>query len=119
MAMLNKKKIKEQLEKERDLLVGELSSIGRLNEKTGDWEAVPEEQGWTESDQNDRADRYEEFETRGSTLDVLESRLEKVNSALENLSKKSFGTCEVCKKKISAKRIEANPAATTCKEHLN
>ena len=38
--------------------------------------------------------------------------------ALKSLSKESFGICKVCKKQIEQARIEANPAATTCKKHL-
>ena len=44
--MLDKKKIKEKLEKERDLLVEQLKGIGKMNPKTGDWEAVPEDLGY-------------------------------------------------------------------------
>ena len=38
--------------------------------------------------------------------------------ALKNLSKESFGRCEVCKKDIESDRLEVNPAASTCKKHL-
>jgi RNA polymerase-binding transcription factor DksA len=31
----------------------------------------------------------------------------------------SYGKCEVCGKAIEADRLEANPAAPTCKEHMN
>ncbi|MBI3888381.1 hypothetical protein HY311_01160 [Candidatus Nomurabacteria bacterium] len=40
--MLNKKKIKEKLEKERDLLLEEMKGMGKLNPETGDWEAIPD-----------------------------------------------------------------------------
>lgn len=116
--MLDKDKIKEKLEEEKNKLIGQLGDIGKLNPETGDWEAVPEEMSEPESDQNDMADRFEEFEGRSSTLNVLEERLRNVLKALKDINKKSFGKCEVCGKEIEKDRIKANPAAKTCKKHL-
>jgi len=62
--MLDKKKIKEKLEKERDVLLDQIRDIGKLNPETNEWEAVPEERDSRESDQNDMADRFEDFEER-------------------------------------------------------
>ncbi|HEU0085666.1 MAG TPA: TraR/DksA C4-type zinc finger protein [Candidatus Paceibacterota bacterium] len=116
--MLDKKKIKENLEKEKKELMEQLADIGRRDPATGDWEAVPEKQDMPESDQNDMADRFEEFESRSSTTNVLEERLSSVESSLADLDNDSFGKCEVCEKEIEEDRMEANPAAKTCKEHL-
>ena len=116
--MLDKKKIKEKLEKERDILLEELRDIGKLNPETEEWEATPEELGAPESDENDKADRFEDFEARSSMLRTLEPRLNSILRALKNLNKESFGKCEVCKKDIEISRLEANPAARTCKKHL-
>lgn len=116
--MFDKKKIKEKLEKEKEVLLEEVKDIGKLNPETNEWEAVPEERE-TESDQNDMADRFEDFESRSTMIKVLEARLNNVLNALKNLGKSSFGRCEVCKKEIEADRLEVNPAARTCKEHLN
>jgi RNA polymerase-binding transcription factor DksA len=117
--MLDKNKIKDKLEKERDVLLGQLRDIGKLNPETNEWEAVPEEQDSAESDQNDMADRFEDFEGRSILTKALESRLNNVLSALKNLGKESFGKCEICKKDIEMARMEVNPAAKTCKKHLN
>lgn len=116
--MLNKAKIKEQLEKERDVLLEELRDMGKLNPETGEWEATPAEAKFPESDQNDMADRFEDFEARSSMLRTLEPRLNNILKALRNINKESFGKCEVCKKNIESDRLEANPAARTCKTHL-
>lgn len=116
--MLDKKKIKEKLEKERDTLLEELRDIGKLDPETGEWEATPEEVDFPQSDQNDMADRFEDFEARSSMMKTLEPRLNSILKALKRLNKESFGKCEVCKKDIEIERIEANPAARTCKEHL-
>ncbi len=62
--MLDKKKIKETLEKERDVLLEQLKDAGKLNTDTGEWEAIPLAQDVPETDQNDMADRFEDFEER-------------------------------------------------------
>ncbi|OGI60814.1 hypothetical protein A2641_02460 [Candidatus Nomurabacteria bacterium RIFCSPHIGHO2_01_FULL_37_25] len=116
--MLDKKKIKEKLEKERDTLLGELRDMGKLNPETGEWEATPEELDFPKSDQNDMADRFEDFEARSSMIKTLEPRLNNILKALKGLNKESFGKCEICKRDIEMKRLEVNPAARTCKKHL-
>ncbi len=116
--MLDKKKIKEKLEKERDILLGQLQDIGKLNPETNEWEAVPEEQDSRDSDQNDMADRFEEFEARSIMIKALEARLNDILSALKTLNKTSFGKCSVCDKDIEMARMDVNPAAKTCKKHL-
>ena len=116
--MLDKKKIKEKLETERDILLEELRGMGKLNTDTGEWEATPEELDSPESDQNDMADRFEDFEARSSMIKTLEPRLNSILKALKGLNRESFGKCEICKKDIEMTRLEANPAARTCKNHL-
>ena len=116
--MLDKKKIKEKLEAERNVLLEELQGMGKLNPETGEWEATPEEQDVPESDQNDMADRFEDFEARSSMMKALTPRLGDVLKALKGLNKESFGRCEVCKKDIEKARLDVNPAARTCKDHL-
>lgn len=116
--MLEKKTIKTKLETERDVLVTQMKDIGKLNTDTGDWEAMPEAVERAEADPNEMADRFEDFEERSSMIKVLEGRLKSVLSALKGINRESFGKCEVCKKEIEAARMEANPAARTCKQHL-
>ncbi len=116
--MLDKVKIKENLEKEKKELLGQLLEIGRLNPETNEWEAFPEEIDAPESDPNTMADRFEDFESRSSTVKVLEERLNMIDRALKNIRKESFGKCIVCGKEIEADRLKANPAAETCKKHL-
>lgn len=113
-----KKIIKEKLEKERDLLLEELRDMGKLNPETGEWEATPEALDFPEADQNNMADRFEDFESKSSMLKTLEPRLNNILKALKGLNRESFGKCEVCKKDIEMARLEANPAARTCKQHL-
>jgi DnaK suppressor protein len=110
---------KAKLLEEKRLLEGELSSMGTVDTATGDWVATPEEQTAPEADENDLADRSEDFEERSGTTEVLNVRLEDINSALERITNGTYGICEVCGKPIEEDRLEANPAARTCKACMN
>jgi len=116
--MLDKKKIKEKLEKERDVLLEQMKGMGKLSNETGEWETTPEEQDFPEADENDKADRFEDYEARSSMMRALEVRLNNILKALKGLNRESFGKCEFCKKDIEMTRLEVNPAARTCKKHL-
>ena len=116
---LDKKKIKEKLERERDELVEKLRDLGKLNPETNEWEATPEEMDYVETDQNDMADRFEDFESKSSMLKVFEAKLINVLKALKGINRESFGKCEICKKDIELARMEANPSSRTCKKHIN
>jgi RNA polymerase-binding transcription factor DksA len=116
--MLDKKKLKEKLNAEKNVLLEQLRDMGKLNPENGEWEAIPEEQVAPESDPNSLADRFEEFEERSSMIRVLEPRLNNILRALKGIDRDSYGKCEICKKDIEAARLEANPAARTCKKHL-
>lgn len=111
---MNTDNIKQKLEEEVKLLESELASLGRVDH-TGDWEATPEVQSAPEADENDQADRSEDFEERSSTLNVLESRLVDIKVALDKIEGGKYGTCEACGNQIEEDRLEANPAARTCK----
>ena len=117
---IDTKHFKNKLESEKKLLVAEMSELGILNPKTGDWEAIPnpEEMAVAEADENDRADRGEDFQERTSTLNTLEKRLREIEKALQNIEDKKYGQCEIGGENIEADRLEANPAAATCKKHL-
>jgi RNA polymerase-binding transcription factor DksA len=109
-------KYKEKLEAEKKLLEEELGSLGKVDE-TGDWQAVPETEINTQEvqDEADMADRSEDFEERALKVDRLEARLIDVNKALEEIENNKYGKCETCGKEIEEDRLEANPAAHTCK----
>ena len=117
--MIDKKKIKEELEKEKNMLSSQMSGMGTLNPETGEWEAQPEAQDFPEADSNDQADRFEDYESKSSMIRDLAKRWDNILSAIKNINKTSFGKCEVCKKDIEMARMKANPAAKTCKKHIN
>ena len=108
---------KEALEKEKKALEVELAGIGIKNPSNGDWEATPDTSGGPEADENDLADRAEEFEERSSLLNTLEAKLTEVNDALDKISRGIYGICEISGEQIEETRLEANPSARTCIKH--
>lgn len=103
---------------EKERLEAALGSVGRRNPRVpGDWEAAPSEAGG-ESDLADRADLVTSRENDAAVLADLEARYDTILAALERVEKGTYGTCEVCGKKIEETRLTADAAATTCIAHL-
>lgn len=110
---------KARLEDEKVRLVTELESIGRRNPSNpSDWEAIPQETG-LEADPNDRADQMEGFEENTAILKDLEIRYNNVLAALTRIEEGTYGICEVSGEEIETERLDADPAAPTCKAHIN
>ena len=109
---------KKKLEATKAKLELEMGSVGQRNPAVpGDWEPVPSEVGM-ESDLADQADVVMSREGNAAILADLEARYDTILAALSRIEKKTYGKCEVCGKKIEEARLEADPAATTCVEHL-
>ncbi len=97
----------------------QLGTVGRRNPSNpNDWEAVPSETG-LEADPNDQADLMENYDENKAILNDLEIRYNDVLGALSRIEKGTYGVCEVCGEAIEEERLEAEPAAKTCKSHLN
>jgi len=108
-----------RLTEEKATLEAELATVGRPNPSNpGDWEPVPDETGM-EADPNDQADQMEEFGNNNAILTDLEARYNDVRAALARIEEGTYGTCEVAGEQIEEERLEADPAARTCKAHLN
>ncbi len=109
---------KELLVNEKDLLQKELASLGRKNpDRKGDWEATEENSG-DPAEEGEVAENLSDFDDNRNKLDQLEPRLTEVVAAIERIESGTFGICEACEAKIEEDRLEANPAATTCKAHM-
>lgn len=117
--MSNTNHFKEKLLAEKATLEEELGSIALFNTETNIWEATPDQDMMGEIDDNDAADRFEDFESRSGMVTTLQARLSSVEKALQKIEDKTYGKCEVCGEKIEENRLEANPSAKTCKEHMN
>jgi RNA polymerase-binding transcription factor DksA len=95
-----------------------LGKLGRKNPSVpNDWEPKPLESN-TESDILDQAGIVVDRENDIAVLTDLESRYDSILSALSRIEKKKYGKCDVCGKEINEERLEADPAATTCVEHM-
>lgn len=110
---------KTRLTKEKKLLETELAGLGARNPANpSDWmpaKPAGEEFG---PDKNDNADIFEEMQDKNAALNELEGRLNTVIEALEKMEKGSYGICDVSGEEIELDRLTANPAARTCKAHM-
>jgi RNA polymerase-binding transcription factor DksA len=117
---MNTEIYKQKLQEEQARLEKELATIGRINpDNPSDWEATPVDPGSRESDPNDKADMIEDYETNTAILKQLEIQLIDVKDALVKIEDGTYGMCEVSGHPIEEGRLEANPAARTCMEHMN
>lgn len=121
MEQKNIEYFKGKLEAEFQELTKELQSVGRINPANPkDWESVPEDISREErTDYNDVADKIEGYEENTAILKDLEVRFNEVKDALDRIKNGTYGVCEVGGEPIEEDRLEANPAARTCKKHMN
>lgn len=109
---------KGALEEERVRLEAELSTVGRQNPANPkDWEPVAVDEA--EADPNLKADHMEHFADNVAILEDLEVRHQDVMDALARIDAGTYGVCEVGGEKIEENRLAADPAARTCKAHMN
>lgn len=117
--MIDTSEFKKKLEDELKILETDLATIGRRNPRNpADWEPVPEKMDVLQSDQNEVADSIEAFEENSAVLKQLEIRYNEVKTALERIKDGAYGRCNVGGEEIEIERLHANPAATTCKKHM-
>lgn len=84
----------------------------------GSWQPTPTDRDTIDS-REDVADRLEEYQEQEATEANLEKRLRDVTLALEKIDSGTYGLCEISGEAIEPERLEANPAARTCKAHIN
>lgn len=118
---MDTKHFKEKLEEELKVVEGQLKTVGVQNPKNPqDWEAKDTETESAEAtaDPNEHADKLEEYEGHQAINDELEVRFNLIKRALKKIEDGTYGTCEISSEPIEADRMEANPAARTCKAHM-
>ena len=116
----NTEKFKGALSEELNTLEGELKTIGRINPSNpNDWEPIPGDIKTGGADKNESADGIEQFRENTEILKELEIRYNSVKLALQKIKEGKFGTCEIGGEEIEEDRLGANPAARTCKAHIN
>lgn len=111
---------KKKLEEEKKILKDELKQLGIKDPENQDWGArhIPPEAGPDRADDNISADYDESFFERSGMLGEIEIRYNNINDALKRIKEGTYGICEVGGEQIEVERLEANPAAKTCKKHL-
>lgn len=115
---LDIKHFQKKLLEEKTFVENDLKQVARINpDNLKDWEAVPEEHD-TVRDENTTADSVDEYESNNAVVNTLEPKWRDINSALERIENGTYGICEVCGKEIEVERLEANPSAKTCMEHI-
>jgi len=101
-------------------ITAELRTLGIHNpDNVHDWVATPEVQESGEADPNVVADRVEDWDERRATLATLEKQYNDIVQAIGKLAHGTYGICEIGGEHISAERLDANPAARTCADHMH
>jgi RNA polymerase-binding transcription factor DksA len=115
---MHTEQFKQKLEEEKVKLEGERAELGRKSERVpGDWEPIQTETG-VEADLVDQADIIVNRDTESAIFADLEARYDTVLAALSRIETGTYGSCEVCGARIEEARLNADPAATTCVEHI-
>jgi len=116
---IDTQKYKEKLEEELKLLEKELSELGVHNPNNpSDWIAKKPEENISPADETEVADTVDDIQINNAIVNDLEVRYNNVKLALDKIEKGTYGICEIGGEEISEERLNANPSARTCKEHM-
>jgi RNA polymerase-binding transcription factor DksA len=111
---------KERLEEDLALITKALQELGVHNPSLAeDWIALPVDGDIAEADENVAADRAEDIEERVATLAALETEYNDIVRALSKIEEGTYGVCEISGEEIEEERLNANPSARTCIEHMD
>jgi len=116
---MNIEELKNKLLEEKKSLEDDLNNLGIANpSRDDDWFAKPSDTDTIET-RDEVAERMEEMGERKAMENTLEPRLRAVNLALKKINDGNYGRCEICDQEIDELRLNANPAARTCREHFD
>jgi RNA polymerase-binding transcription factor DksA len=108
------------LEKERDMLEQQLDTLGVRTESDNEWAPkVPDDLDINTADESEIGDLSEETQIDEIVLEELETRYQHIMHALKKIEDGTYGICEISGQPIEPERLDANPAARTCKAHIN
>jgi DnaK suppressor protein len=120
---MNKKDIehfKAKLTAEKKALETDLGEVAQKNPGVAQgWEATSGNIDVDPADENEVADKFEEYEGNKGVMDKLEGQLAEVNAALDRVANGTYGICEICKKPIEIERLEANPSSRVSIKHAH
>jgi RNA polymerase-binding transcription factor DksA len=103
---MNIEHAKLKLEEEMETVMQELADLGH--------EDIDE----SATEPDEIADRMEAEEEHSSEKATLLARKNEIVAAIGRMDTGTYGFCEECGEKIEEDRLEANPAAATCKLHM-
>ena len=117
--MIDTTEYRARLEEEKGNLETQLGTVGRRNPgNPNDWEATTKEVDGRPADPADLAGVIDQYSENTAILNDLEARFNEVKDALARMDAGTYGTCRICGKDIESDRLNADPSADTCKEHL-
>ncbi|MFA6601471.1 MAG: TraR/DksA C4-type zinc finger protein [Candidatus Paceibacterota bacterium] len=120
---MNKKdleRFKKKLITEKGQLEVELGEVGQNHSaKDQGWEATSSKIEVDAADENEVADKLEEYEENSGILKRLKEQLNEVDAALDRVEKGTYGTCETCGQPIEIERLEANPSSRISIKHAH
>ncbi len=110
---------KQNLLVEKAQLETELSSVATKDPTNpADWVPNTGESDQSTADEIQVSDSFENLENNIGVTTQLENRLTDINDALAKIDAGTYGVCEADNHEIEEDRLEANPAARTCKAHM-
>lgn len=110
---------KSLLEAEKTRIDKELKKItSKVGPGEGNIDAIQIETGEDTGDREDVAEAIETYEDNESVVVSLRTELNEINRALDKITAGTYGVCEINGEPIEQERLEADPAARTCKEHI-
>ncbi len=119
---MNTDEIKQKLTEEKALLERELSDVAVADsENPGGYVGKePDMNDENPADVLEEGHEQEVFSRNQAITNDLEMRLVNINKALDALENHRYGVCNKGGEDhpIEEDRLEANPAATTCKDHM-
>lgn len=117
---MNTEHFKTRLEDEQKAVEAQLATVGRKNpDRAGDWEATAGGFDADPAEAEEEAQKFQEEDNNEHIVDALEKRLAEVKRALGKIVEGAYGMCEISGEHIEEDRLDANPAARTCKKHLD
>jgi DnaK suppressor protein len=106
---LDLEKYRKKLIWERDELGGEVGSVAEI---AG---GIPSD---SDQDMAEVAQHGPVTDVEKQVVNLKSDRLERINAALQRIDEGTYGTCDACGEQIDPRRLDAEPTAMTCMNHL-
>lgn len=100
-----------------ELTTAELQDLAVYTEVSDDWQIKTA--AVSEADESLQADAFEGADMNVAELAELELQYHNIKHALQKIAAGTYGSCEICTAPIEADRLSVNPAARTCREHMD